>query len=273
MNGDHQVKELERIYGSAVVTSDRYDLCRHSHLLETRAQQQLCLEKFGCTGVEHLQRLGYLGSRTSLAHGIWLTDSDIQLLAESGSTVVHNPLSNLRLGSGIAPVLKYRQARVNVSFGCDGAASSDGQDLWEAIKLGTILHCVTEGDYRQWITPRQSLEMAALGGAKGVNLGDQLGSLQVGKSADLVLIDLKGLSLLPRTDPVGLLVLGRPERVVDQVWIRGHQIVREGQPMSISTDTLKQQLFKGSTWQVKRISPATLDLEQRYRAVMDLECS
>ncbi len=160
-----------------------------------------------CRGTFEKNRVD-LSDRTTLAHCVWLNDADIAILAETQSTVVHNPLSNLRLGSGIAPILKYRQAGVNVTFGCDGASSNDSQDLLEAIKMGSILHNVTDSDYQHWITPRQAVEMASLGGAKGLNLADKLGSLTVGKQADLVLYDLTNLSLLPRTDPIGLLVLG-----------------------------------------------------------------
>ena len=92
--------------------SDRYHLCNHTHLLETKAQKLLAQEKYGCSAVQHLQDLGYLNARTSLAHCVWLDDADIAILAETQATVVHNPLSNLRLGSGIAPVLKYLQAGV-----------------------------------------------------------------------------------------------------------------------------------------------------------------
>ncbi|MEO1377691.1 MAG: amidohydrolase, partial [Cyanobacteria bacterium J06635_10] len=156
------------LFTGCIELSDKYNVCRHSHLLETKAQEKLAQEKYGCTAVEHLHRIGYLNNRTSLAHCVHLTDTDINILAETQSTVVHNPLSNLRLGSGIAPVLKYRQAGVNVSFGCDGASSNDSQDLLEAIKIGSILHNVTDFDYKHWITPRESIEMASLGGAKGL---------------------------------------------------------------------------------------------------------
>ncbi|MEH1988547.1 amidohydrolase, partial [Nostoc sp.] len=193
----------DALFEGCTELSDRYNLCRHSHLLETRAQEKLAQEKYGCTAVEHLKRIGYLSDRTTLAHCVWLNDADIAILAETQSTVVHNPLSNLRLGSGIAPILKYRQAGVNVTFGCDGASSNDSQDLLEAIKMGSILHNVTDSDYQHWITPRQAVEMASLGGAKGLNIADKLGSLTVGKQADLVLYDLTNLSLLPRTDPRG----------------------------------------------------------------------
>lgn len=250
--------------------SNKYNLCRHSHLLETKAQEKLAQEKYGCSAVEHLKRIGYLSDRTSLAHCVHLTDTDIAILAETKSTVVHNPLSNLRLGSGIAPIVKYRQAGVNVTFGCDGASSNDSQDLLEAIKIGSLLHNITDLDYQHWITPRQAVEMASLGGAKGLNIADKLGSLTVGKKADLVMYDLTSLSLLPRTDPIGLLILGRPTNVVHSVWVNGKQIVADGKVTTINVDELRQELFNHSQWHTKRKSETVADIEAHYRAVMGL---
>ncbi|RCJ35623.1 amidohydrolase [Nostoc punctiforme NIES-2108] len=260
----------DALFEGCTELSDRYNLCRHSHLLETRAQEKLAEEKYGCTAVEHLKRIGYLSDRTTLAHCVWLNDADIAILAETQSTVVHNPLSNLRLGSGIAPILKYRQAGVNVTFGCDGASSNDSQDLLEAIKMGSILHNVTDSDYQHWITPRQAVEMASLGGAKGLNIADKLGSLTVGKQADLVLYDLTNLSLLPRTDPIGLLVLGRPTNVVDSAWVNGKQIVADGKVTTINVDELRQELFNRSQWETKRKSETVAQIEAHYRTVMGL---
>ncbi|MEH2271416.1 MAG: amidohydrolase [Nostoc sp.] len=260
----------DALFEGCTELSDRYNLCRHSHLLETRAQEKLAEEKYGCTAVEHLKRIGFLSNKTSLAHCVWLNDADIAILAETQSTVVHNPLSNLRLGSGIAPILKYRQAGVNVTFGCDGASSNDSQDLLEAIKIGSILHNITDSNYQHWITPRQAVEMASLGGAKGLNIAEKLGSLTVGKQADLVLYDLTNLSLLPRTDPIGLLVLGRPSNVVDSVWVNGKQIVSDGKVTTINVDELRQELFNRSQWETKRKSETVAQIEAHYRTVMGL---
>lgn len=217
-----------------------------------------------------MQRIGYLGDRTSLAHCVWLNDADIDILAQTQSTVVHNPLSNLRLGSGIAPILKYRQAGVNVTFGCDGASSNDSQDLLEAIKIGSILHNVTDFDYRSWISPRQAVEMASLGAAKGLNLVDQLGSITVGKKADLILYDLTNLSLVPRTDPIGLLVLGRPTNVVDSAWVNGQPIITNGQVNTIDVEKLRAELFHLSEWATNRQSQTVEKFELHYRTVMGL---
>jgi 5-methylthioadenosine/S-adenosylhomocysteine deaminase len=253
--------------------SDRYNLCRHTHLLETKAQYKLAQERYGGSAVRHLQQLGFLDHRTSLAHAIWLDERDIAILAETQSTVVHNALSNLRLGSGIAPVLKYLRAGVNVSFGCDGAASNDAQDLLESIKLGSILHNVTDFEYKHWITPRSAIAMASAGGFKGVNLADQVGSLTVGQDADLVLYDLTNLSLLPRTDPVQLLVLGRPAHAVDSVWVRGNRVVAGGMIQSVDGDRFQQALLH----QNQKTDPHQFQMieqvEAHYRRVMGLsEC-
>ncbi|WOB45050.1 amidohydrolase [Thermoleptolyngbya oregonensis NK1-22] len=261
----------DELFAGCNELSDRHGLCRHTHLLESKAQKLLAEEKYGCTAVEYLKRLEFLGPRTSLAHCVWLNDHDIQLLAATKSTVVHNPLSNLRLGSGIAPILKYRQAGVNVTFGCDGSASNDSQDLLEAIKIGSILHNVTDFDYRHWITPRQAVSMAALGGATGLGMQDQIGSLEVGKLADLVLYDLTSLSLLPRTDPIGLLVLGRPVQAVHSAWVGGRQVIADGNMTTVNVHQLRQELFARSQWDVDRQSPTRDALEARYRSVMGLQ--
>jgi cytosine/adenosine deaminase-related metal-dependent hydrolase len=261
----------DALFEGCIELSDRHSLCRHSHLLETKAQKMLAQEKYGHTAVEHLNTLGFLGDRTSLAHSIWLEENDIQLLARTQSTVVHNPMSNLRLGSGISPLLRYRQAGVNVTFGCDGAASNDSQDVLEAIKIGTLLHNTTDFDYRHWITPRDAVRMASLGGAKGLGMGDRLGTLEVGKLADLVLYDLKSLSLLPRTDPVGLLVMGRPVQTVEHVWVGGRHVVENGQVTTIDVEALKQDLYERSQWgHAMKPSPNRAKVEAHYRSVMGL---
>ncbi|MGB0561962.1 MAG: amidohydrolase family protein [Spirulinaceae cyanobacterium] len=260
----------DELFRGGIELGDRFGLCRHTHLLETRAQQKLAQEQYGCTAVEHLHRLGFLGDRTSLAHCVWLTEGDRALLKQTGATVVHNPLSNLRLGSGIAPILKYHQAGINIAIGCDGAASNDGQDLLEAIKLGTLLHNVTDPDYRHWLTPRTVLGFAAQGGAIGLGLGQQCGQLAVGRSADLVLYDLGNFSLLPKTDPMGLLVLGRPNRAVSTVWAQGNCILAQGRAQQIDETALGEQIMSYGTWTTNRPSASIAQLEAHYRRVMGL---
>lgn len=264
--GFHRCSD-ELLLGCAAL-SDRYHLCRHAHLLETKAQKLLAAEKYGMSAVAHLHQLGFLDHRTSLAHGVWLDEHDLTILATTRSTLVHNPVSNLRLGSGIAPVLKGLQAGVNISFGCDGAASNDAQDLLEVIKLSTILHTITDADYQHWLTPRQAIGMAALGGAKGVNLADETGSLEVGKAADVVLYDLTQLSMLPCTDPIQLLVLGRPTQVIDSVWVNGRRIVADGALLTVDIEALRQELLARSRGDRHDQFQTIHQIEPHYRTLL-----
>ena len=262
---------LDELLVGCAELSDRHNLCRHTHLLETKAQSMLAQERYGTSAVQHLQKLGFLDHRTTLAHSVWLEDTDLEILADTKSTVVHNPLSNLRLGSGIAPILKCIAAGVNVAFGCDRAASNDGQDLLEAIKLGTILHNLTDRDYTHWITPRQAIAMAAMGGATGVNLAAQTGSLAVSKDADFVLYDLENLSMLPRTDPVQLLIYGRPNQVVDSVWVKGRAIVANGKLATLDVEDLKQALRHPRQKQSPEHFQTIHTIEPHYRTIMNLD--
>lgn len=258
------------LFKHCIDLSQQYDLCCHTHLLETKAQQMLAYERYGTSAVEYLQSLGFLGPKTSLAHCVWLDERDIGILADTGATVVHNPLSNLRLGSGIAPLLKYRQAGVNVTFGCDGSASNDGQDLLEAIKLGMILHNTTDFEYRQCLDSRAVLGMASQGGMTGIGLQDQVGAIAVGQWADLALYDLNEWSVLPHTDPLGLLFLGRPAGVVEHLWVKGRSLIQDRQPTQVDRAALRQRLvYAYEDWMraVPAINPA---IETHYRQVMGL---
>ncbi|MEM8717435.1 MAG: amidohydrolase [Cyanobacteria bacterium P01_A01_bin.3] len=262
----------DALFEGCIDLSDRHNLCRHGHLLETKAQEKLAQEKYGTSAVVHLAELGWLSPKTSLAHCVWLDDRDIELMAETGTTVVHNPLSNLRLGSGIAPLLRYRDRGVNVSYGCDGAASNDGQSLFEVLKIGSMLHNTTDFDYRNWISPQAICRQASQGGALGLNSKDY-GRLEVGQSADLVLFNLDDLSLLPAADPLGQLIWGRPGNVVDSVWVRGKQVVANGQPITVNVRQLSDRLRSYCEWlETRPLSPSPMrqQLESTYRQSMGL---
>ncbi|HZG39097.1 MAG TPA: amidohydrolase family protein, partial [Nodosilinea sp.] len=147
------------------------------------------------------------------------------------------------------------------------AASNDAQNLLEAIKLGTILHTVTDDDYEHWLTPEQALHMAAVGGAKGVNLGDRTGTIAPGMDADLVLYNLNHPSMLPRNNPLQLLVLGRPTDVVEAAWVQGRQLVAQGQLLTVDTAALHHTL-RHQPQTAKSSPPPHHPVEPHYRNVM-----
>ncbi len=198
------------------------------HVQETRLQAIQGPRKYGVSMIERLHRLGVLSEITSVMHGIWLDDRDIARLAAAGATVVHNPASNLRLGSGLAPLRRLVDAGVNVALGCDGTSSNDGQSILEAMKLAAMIHSLSEPDYRRWITPREVFRMATIGGARSALLGDAIGSIEAGKRADLVLLDRRAAAFAPLNDPVNQLVYAESARAVRTVLVDGRIVVEEG---------------------------------------------
>lgn len=194
----------------------------HMHCLETCYQKEYGFKKYGESVVEHLNKMGILGEEASLAHAVWLTERDIDLLAETGTSVVHNPGSNLRLRSGIAPVLRMLEKGVNVGIGLDGITLNDTDDLLEEMRLCSKLHWMP-GLVRDFLTPQTVLRMATISGAKIARFKD-IGVLKRGFKADIVLMDLKKLSapyLEPRSDIFKVILARGNSSAVDTVLIGG----------------------------------------------------
>jgi 5-methylthioadenosine/S-adenosylhomocysteine deaminase len=198
-----------------------------THVQESKVDLVTGSVFYGKTYVEHLVDLRLLTPRLSLHHGVWLTDRDIELLAEAGTSVVHNPVSNLRAKQGLAPIVRMLRSGVNVALGCDNSVLNDSQNLFEAMKLAAMLPEVEGPRFGDWQPAREALRMATAGGAKTILLDDELASLQVGKRADIIILDLKSHAFTPLNDPVLQLVYGENGRSVDTVLVEG-RVVMEG---------------------------------------------
>ncbi len=203
------------------------------HVQETRLQAVHGPRKYGRSMLAHLARLGVLSEITSISHGIWLDDADIGLVAKAGATVVHNPTSNLRVGSGLAPVRRLLEAGVNVALGCDGMSSNDAQNLFEQMKLAASMHSLSDPDYRRWITPHESLAMATAGGAHSALLGRAVGSIERGRRADLVLLDRATPAFTPLNDVVTQIVHAENGRGVRTVLVDGQVVVDDGRVVTV----------------------------------------
>jgi 5-methylthioadenosine/S-adenosylhomocysteine deaminase len=170
--------------------AERFDTGIHTHLLESRVQGEIAQRLYGTTQVRHLDALGLLSPRLSCAHTVWIDEPDIALLAERGAIVVHNPDSNLKIGVGIAPVPAMLAHGVTVALGTDGASTSYGLTLQNAMKVAAIVHRAAPGERARWVSAADVFDMATLGGATAMRLGGRIGTLTVGAAADLVLYDL-----------------------------------------------------------------------------------
>ncbi len=177
------------------------------HVQETRLQAVQGPRRYGRSMIAELDRLGLLTGVTSIMHGIWLDPDDIRRLADRGATVVHNPASNCKLGSGLAPLRTLVEAGVNLALGCDGTSSNDGLSILEAMKWATLLTGLTDPDYRRWLTPHEAFGMATAGGARSALWQKEVGAIEPGRRADLVLVDRRAPAFAPLKDPVAQLVL------------------------------------------------------------------
>ena len=213
--------------------ADELDLMIHIHVLETRMQAVSGQRMYGRTLPEHMDAIGFLSPRVCFEHGIWLTPSDIELVRDRGVTIVHNPVSNMKLGSGIAPVPELLRHGVNVALGTDGMCSNDGNDMFATLKTAALLHKLWEVDYEQWLGATEAWAIATAGGATAAGDPGGLGAIEPGRRADLVLLDLDSLVFTPLNDPLRQLALGSTTLAVSSVLVGGEWRVRDGRVTGI----------------------------------------
>lgn len=204
-----------------------HDTAFHIHVLETRLQAVAGKAFFGQTPVAYLDKLGVLSSRATLAHVVWLNDADIETIARAGSTVVHNPVSNLKLGSGVFPYARLHRAGVSMALGTDGIASNDSARMFEVMKFAALLHTVSDSDPDHWPRALDILSAATAGGARSVALNDT-GTIAPEQRADLILLDLDTLAFTPMNDLARHLVYAENGSSVRTVLVDGRIVVDDG---------------------------------------------
>ncbi len=203
----------------------------HTHLHETREELASSLDRWGRRTAEHADDIGMLGVPLIAGHAVWVTADDIALLAHRGVAVAHNPIANMILGSGVAPVLALRAAGIPVGIGTDGAASNDSQNMIEAVKMAALLQKVHAID-PSVIDAATVLEMATLGGARALGMDAIVGSLEPGKRADVVLYE-GSVEVAVIHDPVAQLVYGASPRAVSDVFVDGRRLVADHRCVSV----------------------------------------
>ncbi|MGE0591366.1 MAG: amidohydrolase [Vicinamibacterales bacterium] len=227
--------------------SRRYGVPTLIHLAETQGEEATAQERFQSSPVAYLETLGFLGPGVLAAHGVWVSPSDIARLAERGVSVSHNPESNMKLASGTAPVPAYLRAGVTVGLGTDGAASNNDLDMFEAMRITALLHKLQSGDPR--VTSAGTvLEMATLGGARALGLDRLVGSLERGKRADLVVVDMDRARQTPLYDPVSHLVYVTRGDDVRTVVVHGRVLMRDREVLTLDRDAV---LHEARAWALR----------------------
>jgi 5-methylthioadenosine/S-adenosylhomocysteine deaminase len=176
--------------------ADEHNIGIHIHVSETQKEINDSLDERGIRPFEYLEKIGFLGPDVVAAHCVWLSDEEIEIIKKHGVKVSHNPCSNMKLASGVSPVSKLIENDICVSIGTDGASSNNNLDLIEELKTASLLQKVSTLDPKV-LTSDEAIEMATIKGAEALGLGDEIGSIEVGKKADIILIDTNSANMVP----------------------------------------------------------------------------
>lgn len=229
---------------NVLMLADQLDACIHMHVHETAGEVQEAIEKTGERPLARLRRLGLLGPRFQSVHMTQIDEEDLENLVETNTHVIHCPESNLKLASGFCPVETLWQAGVNVAIGTDGAASNNDLDLLGETRTAALLAKAVAGSATA-LDAHRALRMATLNGARALGLERCLGSLEVGKAADMVAFDMSGLAQQPIYDPVSQLIYASNRDCVKHVWVGGRPLLKDGKLTHLD----EQELIENArTW-------------------------
>jgi guanine deaminase len=249
------------ILGCAALARD-FNIGLHSHVAESKIQAVTGIRLYGQTQTAHLDKLGVLGPDFTVAHGVWLDNDDMARLGDHGSSVAHNPGSNMRLGSGLADARAMLERRVNLGIGTDGASCSDNQNMYEAMRLASFVSKVQGPDVERWLSTREAALAATEGSARVLGF-DRIGRIAPGYKADLVLIDLDHPNWLPLNDPVNQLVHCEDGTAVHSVMIGGRMVVENHRILTVDLERLRDR----ATDARDRLAAANADNRLLYEAL------
>jgi len=210
----------------------KYQVGINIHISETKGEVEQMVEKYGKRPVEQLDSIGFLGPEVLAAHCVWLSDKEIKIVQQRGVKPVHNPASNMKLACGVAPVSEMLKAGIQVALGTDGAASNNSLDMFKEMKFASLLSKVHNLDAVS-VPAASALEMATINGATALELKNKIGSIETGKKADLVLVDLKKPHLTPVHNVISHLVYSASGGDVDTVIVDGKVLMRGGKVLAL----------------------------------------
>ncbi|WP_339799247.1 amidohydrolase [uncultured Marinobacter sp.] len=245
MGLEHLFYCTEDAYRDAVTYSREYGVGIHTHASEQKEEEQAVTAEFGRRSIALLDHYGILGERTLLAHCVWLNGDEIQRVADTGTAIAHCPVSNAKLASGIAPVPDMLAAGVTVGLGTDGPVCNNSLSLFEEMKFASLIQKASRLDATA-LPARDMLRMATINGARALGLDRDIGSLEPGKKADLLLLDTSAPNLAPMSvDEQGgnllwNLVFAATGANVSGVWVDGQPVIAHGQPVRVSAGSITE---------------------------------
>lgn len=251
--------------------SREHDLPFDVHILETRLQRVLGRQKYDASLVRYVHDLGLLDERMLVMHAIWVDRDDIGLLADAGCTVAHNPVCNLRLGSGVMPWRALRDAGVPLCLGSDEMNTDDSVNLWFVAKTASLIHTLSTPDFDRWPQPLEILHAMTRGGARGMRREGEFGLLAPGACADLILLDLDSVAYTPLNDLRRQLVHCEDGQSLRMTIVDGRVLFEDGRITSVDERALRAELrglMEGYRAQIARCAADAARLEPYYRAMV-----
>lgn len=246
------------------------------HLLETRIQALTARREYKMPMAKYMHQHGLLTSNTLLAHGVWLTEEELELIAQSGASVVHNPACNLKQGSGLAPVSAMIRQGVNVALGTDNNNGNDLNSMFDAMRLATFAGAVGRIEAKYPIDAARALLMATLGGAKALGRHAEIGAIEIGKQADFALLDLSTPAFTPLNEATTQLVFCEQGQSVRDVFVGGRKVVDEGRITQLDERALMEEITQRMPSMMSRIEDSKDQgarlrpyLEQAYQRCLE----
>ena len=219
-----------------------FDVRIQMHLAESEVQAVTGIKRYGTTLARHLDTLGLLAPNFTGAHCIWLDDDDVKLMRDRGASVAHNPGSNLRLGSGIAPARRMLDLQMTLGIGSDGSTSADNQNMFEAMRMAAFVSRLVSPDPEHWLGTWEVLNLATAGGAAVLGLGHLIGRLAPGYKADIVFLDLGNVNFVPLNDAANQVVNCEDSSAVHSVMIGGRMVLSGRRFTSFDYDGLRRDV-------------------------------
>lgn len=222
--------------------ADEFDLPIVIHVQETRLQLVHSRHLFGMTMIDYLGSIDFLRDKMTLFHAVWITPREIELIARHGTTVQHNPLSNLRMGSGLAPLRELLDAGVNVSIASDGCGTTDTLNMLAVLGLAGAASTLRTSDYGKWVTAAELWKAATINGARALGMEDEIGTIETGRVADLVVYRLDSIPFVPLGNAVRQLVHAERGASVDCVVVNGGLVMQDGRLTRIDEAALLAEI-------------------------------
>ena len=246
--------------------SEEFGVGLHTHVAEAKSQAVSSLKRYGKTMTAHLADLELIGPNFVAAHSIWLDDTDIKRLADAGASVAHNPTSNMRLGSGLAAIRKMLEAGINVGIGTDACNGSDNLNMFESMRVASYVSRVQGAHYERWLTSHEVFQMATRGSARALGLEGEVGRLEPGYKADIVLLDLNHVNYVPLNNAVTQLVHVEDGCGIDSVMIGGRMVLDCGTITTVD----ETKIFEQARAAAARLAEANQDIKAFSDALADV---